>query len=423
MENLMSDTMDNIIQDDNITMAQVVAKMDNEQEIRQGMIVEGTVVKIDKDCVMVDIGGKSEAKIPVEQLSTKEAENLEEAFKVGGKVKARVIQSGSKDGVVLSKKSIDYELRWDEIQKLYEEKQIVSAVVKEVNKGGLKVDLLGHIAFCPNSQVYGKPHKDKFNIDGREVELSSYEKFVGETLEFEIKDIDKVKHNIILSNRDVVRKQKEKERKAFWKGIYEGQIRQGVVKSLTNFGAFVSLDKNYDGLLHISEMSWNKINSPKEVLKVGDEIQVYVKKADPKEGKISLSLKEILPDPWNDIPDKYPVDSIVEGKITRVAQKAAFVDLGGGVEGIIPISEMSVNRINVCGDMVKPGDTVTVKVIYVSNEERKVTLSMKQIELAKIEKEEEAAYEEYQKEQESTSSFNLGEYFGDELKTEETKEE
>jgi len=419
----MSDTMDNIIQDDNITMAQVMATMDNKQEIRQGMIVEGTVVKIDKDCVMVDIGGKSEAKIPVEQLSTKEAENLEEAFKVGGKVKARVIQSGSKDGIVLSKKSIDYELRWDEIQKLYEEKQIVSAVVKEVNKGGLKVDLLGHIAFCPNSQVYGKPHKDKFNIDGREVELSSYEKYVGETLEFEIKDIDKVKHNIILSNRDVVRKQKEKERKAFWKGIFEGQIRQGVVKSLTNFGAFVSLDKNYDGLLHISEMSWNKINSPKEVLKVGDEIQVYVKKADPKEGKISLSLKEILPDPWNDIPDKYPVDSVFEGKITRVAQKAAFVDLGNGVEGIIPISEMSVNRINVCGDMVKPGDTVTVKVIYVSNEERKVTLSMKQIELAKIEKEEEAAYEEYQKEQESTSSFNLGEYFGEELKTEETKEE
>ncbi|MBQ7256109.1 MAG: S1 RNA-binding domain-containing protein [Abditibacteriota bacterium] len=413
----MSDTVDNSIRDDNITMDQVMADMDNAQEIYQGKIVEGTVVKIDKDGVMVDIGGKSEAKIPVDQLSAKEAENLEEAFKIGDEVKARVIQAGSKDGIILSKKSIDYELRWDEIQKLYEEKQIVSAVVKEVNKGGLKVDLLGHTAFCPNSQVWGKPDKKKYNINGREVEVASYDKFVGETLEFEIKDIDKNKHNIILSNRDVVRKQKEKERKAFWKGIYEGQTRTGVVKSLTNFGAFVSLDKNYDGLLHISEMSWNKINSPKEVLSVGDEIQVYVKSADQKQNKISLSLKEILPDPWNDIPEKYPVDSVFEGKITRVAQKAAFVDLGNGVEGIIPISEMSVNRINVCGDMVKPGDTVTVKVIYVSNEERKVTLSMKQIELAKIEKEEEAAYEEYQKEQESTSSFNIGEYFGDELKS------
>ena len=415
----MSDTVDTNIQDDNITMDQVMAAMDNEQEIRQGMIVEGTVVKIDKDCIMVDIGGKSEAKIPVEQLSAKEAANIEESFKVGDKIKARVLQPNGKEGIILSKKSIDYELRWEEIQKLYNEKQIISAVVKEANKGGLKVDLLGHLAFCPNSQVWGKPDKKKLNIDGKEIELASYDRFVGETLEFEIKDIDKDKHQIILSNKDVVRKQKDKERKAFWEGIYEGQTREGVVKSLTSFGAFVSLDKNYDGLLHVSEMSWNKINSPKEVLNVGDIVQVYVKSADRKAGKISLSLKEILPDPWNDIPEKYPLNKVFSGKITRVAQKAAFVDLGNGVEGIIPISEMSVNRINVCGDMVKPGDIVTVKVIYVSDEERKVTLSMKQIELEKIEKEEEAAYEEYQKEQESTSSFNLGEYFGDELKGEE----
>ncbi len=419
----MSDTVDINIQDDNITMDQVMAAMDNEQEIRPGMIVEGTVVKVDKDCILVDIGGKTEAKIPVEELSAKEAANIEETFTIGDKIKARVDQVSGKDGIILSKKKVDREQRWEEIQKLYKEKQVISAVVKEANKGGLKVDLLGHLAFCPNSQIWGKPDKKKLNIDGREIEIASYDRFIGETLEFEIRDIDNDKHNVILSNKDVVRKQKDKERKAFWKGIYEGQTREGVVKSLTSFGAFVSLDKNYDGLLHISEMSWNKINSPKEVLKVGDVVQVYVKSADPKAGKISLSLKEILPDPWNDIPAKYPLGKIFTGKVTRVAQKAAFVDLGDGVEGIIPISEMSVNRINVCGDVVKPGDMVTVKVIYVSEEERKVTLSMKEIELEKIEKEEEAAYEEYQKEQEATSSFNLGEYFSDELKSEETKEE
>lgn len=412
----MSDNKDFNIQDDNITMDDVMASMDQEQEIVRGKIIEGTIVSIDKDGIMVDIGGKSEAKIPASELSVKEAENMEATFNVGDSIKARVIQPSSKEGIILSKKSIDYELRWDDIQKLADSKETFTALVKEANKGGLRVDLLGYPAFCPNSQVWGKPDKKTEIVNGQEVEINSYEKLVGETLEFEIKEIDKTKHKIIISNRDIVKRQKDAEKAAFWAGIYDGQIRDGVVKSIKSYGAFINLGGNFDGMLHISEMSWNKIASPKEVLKEGDNVQVYVLKADKKEGKISLSLKQILPDPWASISANYSVDQVFDGTITRVAQKAAFVDLGDGIEGIIPISEMSTNRINTCSDMVAPGQTVTVKVIYISDKERKVTLSMKEIELDKQFEEEQKAYEEQQKIQEEAASFNLGDLLPDELK-------
>ncbi|MBQ0105980.1 MAG: S1 RNA-binding domain-containing protein [Armatimonadetes bacterium] len=406
------------IHDDNITMDDVMASIDQEPEIVRGKIIEGTIVRIDKDGIMVDIGAKSEAKIPLSELSGDEAENPEAAFKVGDSIKARVQLTSSKEGIILSKKTIDYELRWDEIKVIFENKEIVKAVVKEANKGGLRVDLRGYPAFCPNSQVWGKAEKKTVTVNGVETEIQIYEKLVGETLEFEIKEMDKSKHKIILSNRDVVRKQKEAEKKEFWQNICVGQTRKGVVKSLTSYGAFINLGGSFDGMLHISEMSWNKIASPKDILSVGDEIEVYVFKADPKEGKISLSLKRIQEDPWNQIPEEYPIGRVFSGKITRVAQKAAFVDLGKGMEGLIPISEISTTRINVCGDVVKPGDEVTVKVIDISENERKVVLSMKAIEQEKIETAEQEAYEEQIKEDEAAGSFNLGEYFKDELKTE-----
>ena len=408
--------MDTPIQDE-ITMDQVMASMDNEQEIRQGKPVEGYVVRIDKDGIMVDIGGKSEAKIPVDQLSAKEAEDLEGSFKVGEKIKARVLVPSGKDGIILSKKSLDYELRWDDIKKLYESKEVFKAVVKEANKGGLRVDLLGYPAFCPNSQVWERPEKKKYIIDGNEVELQIHEKLIGETLEFRIKEIDeKEHHKIILTNREVVKEQRDKAKEAFWKGIFEGQTREGEVKSIQSYGAFVTLADGFDGMLHISEMSWNKITSPKEILKEKDKIQVYVLKLDKEKGRISLSLKQIQEDPWNNIPGKYPLNTVFNGKITRVAKKAAFVDLGDGVEGIIPISEMSVTRINECSDVVKPGDMVDVKVIQIVDKERKITLSMKKIEQEKIDVQEAKELEEYQKEQEANASFNLGDIIPEELK-------
>lgn len=413
----MSDKMDINIQDDNITMDDVMASMDNqEQEIVRGRSIEGTVVRVDKDGIMVDIGAKSEAKIPVEELSLKERENLEENFKIGDSIKARVLQPSSKEGIILSKKSLDYELRWDDIQNLFDSKEIVTAVVKEANKGGLRVDLLGYSAFCPNSQVWGKPEKD----NGDDANAVPYAKKVGETLCFEIKEIDKDKHKIILSNRDYERKKRENEKKIFWNDIAEGQIRDGIVKSITGYGAFIDLsgelEGNFDGMLHISEMSWNKVNSPKDILKVNDKIQVYVLSADPKTSRISLSLKQIQPDPWENIPSSYPEGKIFTGKITRVAQKAAFVDLGSGFEGIIPISEMSTQRINTCKEKVSEGDEVTVKVISLSEKERKVALSIKEIELDKIDAEESKVYEEIQKEEDEASSFNLGDMLPDNLK-------
>lgn len=399
---------------DNINMDEVVASMDQTPEIKKGNVIEGTIVLVDKDGIMVDIGAKSEAKIPMDEISDKEKENLEENFRLGDVIKARVIQPSGKEGIILSKKSLDYELRWDDIQKIFDSKEVVKAVVKEANKGGLRVDLLGYSAFCPNSQVWGKREGNKEDPNN-----IPYAGKVGETLEFEVKELDKVKHKIILSNKDVVKRKKDEEEKAFWNSISEGQIVDGIVKNITEYGAFVDLsgdlEGSFDGLLHKGEMSWNKINSPKDLFKKGDRIQVYIKEIKREEGKISLSLKQIQEDPWESIPGKYPVDSVFTGKVTRVAPKCAFVDLGDGCEGILPISEISLTRIEKVSDVVKEGDEVTVKVISLSDKERKVALSMKQIALDLKDEEDNKIYDEQKSATEEVSSFSLGEIIPDDF--------
>ena len=394
----MTEQQDVNIQDENITMDDVIATIDKDSALKRGEIVEGTVVQIDSDCVLVDIGGKSEARINLSELTSKHDALPSDIVAIGDKIKARVIETSSKEGILLSKKSVDYELRWDEIKDIYDNKKIAKALVKDITKGGLRVDFLGYPAFCPASQVWGK--------------IGTHEKHVGETLEFEIIELSKEQRKIILSNRKVIQERKDIERKKFWDSIYEGQVREGVVKSLASYGAFVNLG-GFDGMLHISEMSWNKIATPAEILKVGDTIQVYILRADPKEGKVSLSLKQILPDPWEDIVGQYTEGQIFKGTISRVAQKAAFVALGNGVEGIIPISEMSLSRINSCLDICKAGDEVEVEVIYINNGERKIALSMKQIILNKQYDEEEKALEEHRKEQEAASTVTIGELFKD----------
>lgn len=356
-----------------ITMDDVMASLDatEDKQFKKGDIIEGIVVKVDRDEVLVDIGLKSEAKIPLSELTSKTDATCADIVTVGEKIKARVI---STQGPLLSKKSVDYELRWDEIKKIYENNEIIKALVKDEVKGGLQVDFLGYNAFCPASQVYGK--------------YGSFAKHVGESLEFKVIELDREKRKIILSNKIVIQARKDAEKKAFWESVEEGQIRDGIVKSIMNYGVFVDIG-GFEGMLHISEMSWNRVKHPSELVSSGDKIQVYVLKADQSTGKVSLGLKQIMPDPWDYIAENFKPDMIFTGKITRIVPRAAFVDMGNGTEGIIPISEVSTERINSCGDILKINQEVEVMILDIISHERKITLSIKQIALdKKAEKEE-----------------------------------
>lgn len=350
-----------------ITMDDVMASMDaaQEKQFKKGDILECTVAHISKDEILVDIGIKSEARIPISELTSKKDATCDEIVAVGDKIKARVI---STNGPILSKKSVDYELRWQEISDIYESNKVVKALVKDEVKGGLQVDFLGYNAFCPASQVYGK--------------YGTFAKHIGESLEFKIIELDKEKRKIILSNKVVLQARRDAEKKAFWADVKEGQIKDGIVKSIMTYGSFIDIG-GFEGMLHISEMSWNRIKHPSDIMKTGDSIQVYVLKADEATGKVSLGLKQILPDPWDYIAENFEADQIFTGKVTKVVPRAVFVDMGNGVDGIIPISEMSMERIDSCEGKLNVGDEVEVLILDIRNDERKITLSRKQIALDK----------------------------------------
>ena len=390
-----------------ITMDDVMASMDAapEKQFKKGDILECTVAHISKDEILVDIGIKSEAKIPIAELTSKKDITCDEIVTLGEKIKARVI---STNGPILSKKSVDYEIRWQEISDIYENDKIVKALVKDEVKGGLQVDLLGYSAFCPASQVYGK--------------YGTFAKHVGDSLEFKIIEIDKEKRKIILSNKIVIQARRDAEKKAFWADVKEGQIKDGVVKSIMNYGAFIDIG-GFEGMLHISEMSWNRVKHPSEVMQSGDKIQVYVIKADENTGKVSLGLKQIMPDPWDYIIENFEIDQVFTGKVTKIVPRAVFVDMGNGVEGIIPISEISIDRIDTCEGKVNIGEEVEVLILDIRNDERKITLSKKQITLDKIANAEEAEKQKIMAENEAEAQTTIGEILKAAMEVENVEEE
>ena len=329
----------------------------------EGDLVNGTVVKIERDEVLVDIGFKSEGVIPVRELSIRKDANPADIVSLGDPIEALVLQKEDKDGrLVLSKKRAEYERAWNRIEEKFNSGENVEGEVIEVVKGGLILDI-GLRGFLPASLVDLRRVKD----------LSSY---LHTSIEARVIEMDRNRNNVVLSRRVVLEESRKAERTEILSKLKSGMRLKGTVSSIVDFGAFVDLG-GIDGLIHISELSWNHVNHPSEVVKVGQEVEVQVLDVDLNRERISLGLKQTTEDPWRSLVKKYPVDAIVEGTVTKLVTFGAFVDLGEGVEGLVHISEMAKQHVDQPSQVCAVGDQVQVKVMEIDLDRRRISLSMK----------------------------------------------
>ena len=331
------------------------------QSLREGDVVKGTVVHIDRDGVLVDVGTKSEGVIRMHELTRDSFQNPEDVVSVGEVISVFVMETESQDGaLLLSKKRADFEVAWERVEEASKNGKVISAMVTDRVKGGLVVDL-GIRGFVPASHVgTGKTQ----NLD----------RFIGQSIPLKVIEVDRDRRKVVLSHRQAVEEEREKKRAETLQGLAEGQQRTGIVRRITEYGAFVDLG-GIDGLLHISEMSWTRINHPSEVVKVNDKIQVMVLKMNLENGRLSLGMRQILPDPWQGVGERYHVGDIIQGKISRLVPFGAFVQLEEGVEAIIPNQELSMRRIKRPDQVVSVGDEVEAKILDVRPDERRMTLS------------------------------------------------
>ena len=350
----------------------------------EGDLVNGTVVKIERDEVLVDIGFKSEGVIPVRELSIRKDANPADLVALGDSIEALVLQKEDKDGrLVLSKKRAEYERAWNRIEEKFNAGENVEGEVIEVVKGGLILDI-GLRGFLPASLVDLRRVKD----------LTCY---LGTSLEARVIEMDRNRNNVVLSRRVVLEESRKAERSEILSKLKSGMRLKGTVSSIVDFGAFVDLG-GIDGLIHISELSWNHVNHPSEVVKVGQEVEVEVLDVDLNRERISLGLKQTTEDPWRALVKKYPVGAIVEGTVTKLVPFGAFVDLGDGIEGLVHISEMANKHVDQPAQVTAVGAKVQVKVMEIDLDRRRISLSMKsaaetlgiEIEVAPLEGEEKA---------------------------------
>ena len=329
----------------------------------EGDLIDGTVVKIEHDEVLVDIGFKSEGVIPARELSIRKDADPSEVVNLGDKIEALVLQKEDKDGrLILSKKRAEYERAWIQVEDKFKAGEVVTGEVIEVVKGGLILDI-GLRGFLPASLVDLRRVKD----------LSAY---LGTEIEARVIEMDRNRNNVVLSRRVLLEEGRKNERAEILSKLAKGMRLKGTVSSIVDFGAFVDLG-GIDGLVHISELSWNHVNHPSEVVKVGDEVEVEVLDVDLQRERISLGLKQTTEDPWLKLVESYPVGSIVDGKVTKIVPFGAFIELGNNVEGLVHISEMAAKHIDTPAQVVKVGQEVKVKVMEINPDRRRISLSMK----------------------------------------------
>lgn len=329
----------------------------------EGDLIDGTVVKIEHDEVLVDIGFKSEGVIPARELSIRKDADPSEVVNLGDKIEALVLQKEDKDGrLILSKKRAEYERAWIQVEDKFKAGEVVTGEVIEVVKGGLILDI-GLRGFLPASLVDLRRVKD----------LSAY---LGTEIEARVIEMDRNRNNVVLSRRALLEEGRKNERAEILEKLSKGMRLKGTVSSIVDFGAFVDLG-GIDGLIHISELSWSHVNHPSEVVKVGEEVEVEVLDVDLQRERISLGLKQTTEDPWTKLVETYPVGTVVDGKVTKIVPFGAFIELGANVEGLVHISEMAMKHIDSPAQVVHVGDTVKVKVMDVNVERRRISLSMK----------------------------------------------
>lgn len=335
----------------------------NIKDVRRGARVKGTVVQVKDTEVLVDIGGKSEGILPSSELTAEEAADIPAKFHVGDEIDVIILRKENQEGYpVLSKKRIDQEIAWDKLQQAKDEGQTITGKVLDVVKGGLLVDV-GLRGFIPASLV----------SLGYAENLATY---VGNEIQVKVIECEKNNNKLVLSAKAVLKEASLKQKEETWATIAEGQIKKGIVRRLTNFGAFIDIG-GVDGLLHVSEMAWHRVNQASDVLKQGDEVEVYVLGVDPANEKISLSLKKLIPNPWEVAKEKYLPGTVIKAKVMRTAPFGAFLEVEPGVEGLVHISQMAHQRVGKTEDVVKPGDVVEVQVLSVDSQAKRMSLSIK----------------------------------------------
>jgi small subunit ribosomal protein S1 len=333
-------------------------------DVEDGQLVEGTVVSVDHDEVLLDIGYKSEGVIPARELSIRNDVDPSELVSRGDTLEVLVLQKEDKEGrLILSKKRAQYERAWGDIEKKKEEDGVVVGPVIEVVKGGLIIDI-GLRGFLPASLVELRRVRD-------------LQPYIGKTLEAKIIELDKNRNNVVLSRRAWLEETQKEQREGFLTDLKPGEVRKGVVSSVVNFGAFVDLG-GMDGLVHVSELSWKHVDHPSSVVSVGDEIEVQVLEVDLDRERISLSLKATQQDPWQEFASAHQVGELVYGRVTKLVPFGAFVQVGEGIEGLVHISEMSAHHVDLPEQVVTPGEELWVKIIDLDLQRRRISLSIKQ---------------------------------------------
>jgi small subunit ribosomal protein S1 len=333
-------------------------------EFKEGDIVEGTVVSVDGDGAMIDIGYKSEGLIPTREISIRNNVDPKDAVAVGDRVEAVVLNKEDDEGrLILSKKRAMYERAWGRIQEIANEGGTVEGSVIEVVKGGLIVDI-GLRGFLPASLVDLRRVRD-------------LDPFIGETITAKVIELDRARNNVVLSRRAYLEEAQAEERNAFLDGLAEGEVRQGVISSVVNFGAFVDLG-GMDGLVHVSELSWQHVNHPGELVKVGDEVTVKVLEVDRDRERISLSIRQTSDDPWDVFARDNEVGDVVDGIVTKTVPFGAFVSVSDGVEGLVHVSEIAIHRVESPELELSIGQPVKVKITEKDDERRRISLSIKQ---------------------------------------------
>lgn len=347
-----------------------LAYMDqNDKQIIVGQLVTGKVISVSSKEAFLNIGYKADGILPKSEVTKDENIDLTELIEVGSELEVKIIKRKNEDGyVVLSRIEIQRENTYKELKELKEKNEVLKVVVKDAVNGGLVSSYKGARVFIPAS------HIELFHVD-------NLEEYINRELEVKIIEFSTEKNStkVVASRRDLLKAEKEKKEKETWKRLEKDTIVEGEVKRLADFGAFIDV-QGVDGLLHVSEMSWGRIQKPDDVLSIGDKLKVYILDIDKEKKKLSLSTKKLLEDPWNNVEVKYPVGSVVLGKVVRFANFGAFVELEPGVDALVHISQISHKRINKPEEVLNIGEEIKAKILDVNKENKKIGLSIKEVE-------------------------------------------
>jgi small subunit ribosomal protein S1 len=339
--------------------------------VRRGELVQGVIMRVDHEGILVSIGNKSEGIVSVREMRSLSEEEMA-SLKVGEEILTRVLEPERDDGsAILSVDQAKEELGWVAIEQKFNDGESVEGTITGFNRGGALVDVDGLNGFVPISHLGG------FQRGGNGGGEEEMDRRIGENVRLKIIEIDRFKKRAIFSEKVALQQERESQKDRILQELKEGEIRKGRVTGICDFGAFVDMG-GADGLIHISELSWEPVQSTGQILNVADEVNVYVMKVDHESKRIALSLRRTGPEPWDSVPDRYQVDQLISGTVTKLTNFGAFARIEGSVEGLIHISELSYNMINHPKEVVKEGDVLTLKILKIEPERKRLALSLKQ---------------------------------------------